>query len=248
MAQELTILSPEKTVLTFRLAGIGSRALAHFIDVLIVITLVGAIAIAVQLSLGRVDSQVSNGIQVMTAILGPFAYFILLEGLWNGQTVGKKAMKIRVRMLDGTPVRFWAALGRNLLRPADLLPLWYFAGLLTMFTNPRSQRIGDLVANTIVIYELRALPIFSVAPHRFNYHPLEDKLGDLRHMTETEYAALRRYCDRFPQLLPKVQQRLTQELWMPFADRHGIESPPDIHPIYLAEAAVMKFGRTHGLL
>ncbi len=248
MAQELVILSPEKTVLTFRIAGIGSRAFAHLLDWLIIFVALLALSALVTRVFGSVDMNIAMGSLNLLWILGPFLYFILLEGLWNGQTVGKKLLQVRVRMADGTPVRFWAAIGRNLLRPADFLPLYYFAGLLSMFTSPRSQRLGDMVASTIVIHERKVVPVFQPAPHRFGVHPLESRVGDLRKMTEVEYAALKRYCDRFPELSPAIQGQTTNYVWTPFAIKHGIATPDDIHPIYLAEAAVMKYGRTHGLL
>jgi hypothetical protein len=181
-------------------------------------------------------------------IVGTFLYFILLEGLWNGQTLGKKAVGLRVRMHDGTPVTFTAALGRNLMRPADFFPGLYFAGTLAIFSTPRSQRLGDLLSGTVVVIEKRAIPNFTPAPHVAGIHPLEQYLGDLRGMTIEEYTALRRYADRFPELSTDIQNRLTRDVWQPIANRRGIKPLPNVHPLYLAEAVVMKYGRENGLL
>ena len=177
MEHELVILSPEKTILTYRLASVGSRILAHVLDVLIA---VGIIIIFERIGqLIATTSPVLDPIIqaarmfVLTAV--PFLYFMLLEGLWNGQTIGKKAVGLRVRMADGTPVTFTAALGRNLLRPADILPGTYFVGLLAMFTTPKSQRLEDLVADTVVVHEKRAIPMFAPAPHSAGIHPLNPK-------------------------------------------------------------------------
>jgi hypothetical protein len=178
----------------------------------------------------------------------PFAYFILLEGLWNGQTVGKKAFGIRVRLSDGTPITFLAALGRNIMRPADMLPGLYFVGFLAIFTNSKCQRLGDLIAGTVVCYEKRNAPLAVVTPHAVGLHPLEAHVGELRGMTLEEYYALRRFCDRFPELSPPTQERLVQELWAPIAKRRSVPSLPNVHPIYLAEAVVMRYGREKGLL
>src|ERR1041384_6738025 len=154
MAHELVVISPEKSVLTYRLSGIGSRALAHLFDVLIVfallLILIMMISLLTGLSMFTPAGEIGVGIGtiVISVIvsLGPFIYFILFEWLWNGQTLGKKALGIRVRMADGTPITFAAALGRNLVRVADLLPGSYFVGLIAMFTTPKSQRIGDVLA------------------------------------------------------------------------------------------------------
>lgn len=248
MDNEFVILSPEKTILTYRLASLGSRILAHVLDFLIIITVIYGIA-AVGIAIGGVlDPEVGISLTVVFAVAFPFLYFILLEGLWNGTTVGKKAVGIRVRMADGTPVTFGGALGRNLLRPADMLPGLYFVGIVAIMTNPRSQRIGDIVAGTVVVHERHAIPRFAPAPHTAGTHPFESHVGELRGMTLEEYNALRRFCDRFPELPKHVQEKMLAEVWRPIATRRSVPSIPNVHPLYLAEATVMKYGREHGLL
>ncbi|HTQ09514.1 MAG TPA: RDD family protein [Fimbriimonadaceae bacterium] len=250
MEHELAVLSPEKTILTYRLASIGGRVFAHLIDVAAIlgtITVVGIIVSLSGLAGPGVGALSLTGFLIFITAF-PFLYFILFEALWNGQTLGKKALMLRVRMADGTAVTPLAAIGRNLLRPADMLPGTYFVGLLALFTSPRSQRLGDLVANTVVLYEKRAPFRFTPAPHTAGIHPLENQVGELRGMTLDEYNALRRYCDRFPELAPAAQKKLTDEVWLPIAARRSVAMAPNIHPIYLAEAVVMKYGREHGLL
>lgn len=251
------MISPEKTVLTYRLAGIGSRSLAHVFDlfviaIIFIIITVGAMFLGVVSALGTGSGEIGSGVGMLilaiTFSLGPFLYFILFEWLWNGQTVGKKALGIRVRMADGTPVTFAAAVGRNLLRVADLLPGSYFIGLIAMFTSPKAQRIGDYFAGTIVLHERRAEAKFRPAPHTEHTHPLEDSVGELRGMTSEDYWALRRLCDRFPELPTSIQEKLIREVWQPIANRLGVASIPNVHPLYLAEAVVMRYGRFHGML
>jgi hypothetical protein len=77
---------------------------------------------------------------------------------------------------------------------------------------------------------------------------LEELVGDLRGMTLEEYLAVKTLCDRYPDLPVPVQQRFLREVWQPVANRLGIGSYADIHPVYLMEAAVMKYARKHGLL
>jgi uncharacterized RDD family membrane protein YckC len=246
--QELPILTPEKTILSYRLAGLGSRVIAHILDLLLLGAAMIGLTIAVGYGAGIVDRGLAIGLILVIVSLSPFAYFILFEALWNGQTLGKKAAGIRVRMIDGTPVTFLGALGRNLLRPADMLPGPYLLGVVAMFLNPRAQRIGDLVASTVVVYERRPNHHFNTAPHLVGIHPFEHQVGELRGMTLEEYQALRRFCDRFPELSNTTQNRLLAELWEPIAERRKVPPLPNVHPLYLAEAVVMKYGRQHGLL
>ena len=248
MELDLDILSPEKTVLTYRLAGLGARLIAHIVDIVLIIAFY--ILLGILGGMVQIFAQIALIQLLLTVFLAafPFLYFILLEGYWGGQTLGKKVAGLRVRLVDGTPVTPLAAAARNLLRPADMLPIPYFSGVVAMFLNPKMQRLGDLVAGTVVIYEPKRLPLVNIAPHRVGYHPLESRVGDLRGMSEGEYYTLRRYCDRFPELTTEVQNRLTDRTWLPIAHRLGIALPLDIHPVYLAEATVMKFGREKGLL
>jgi len=244
---DIAVLNPEKTIITYRLAGLGGRIIAQIVDLLLLFfAFVAMIMLLGYLS--AIQPGMAIGAIMAGMILGPFAYFILLEGLWNGQTLGKKILGIRVRMADGTPITFTAAVGRNLLRPADFLPMLYFVGLAAMFTNPKSQRLGDLVAGTIVVNERRDPSLLVAAPHTAGIHAFEETVGELPGMTLEEYVALRRYCDRFPELPPHVQEKLTDAVWKPIATRRKVPEIANVHPIYLAEAAVMKYGRKNGLL
>ena len=248
MEQDVAILTPEKAIVTYRLAGLGSRMLAHLIDVIILICLFIIAAMIVGLMGMVIGTALATGFILVSMFAVPLLYFILQEAFWNGQTIGKKITGCRVRMADGTPISPAAAVGRNLMRPADLLPGTYLIGLIAVFTNPRSQRIGDLAANTIVCLERKPAQMYAVAPHRAGLHALEAAVGDLRGMTMEEYVALRRFADRFPELSAQTQNRLITDVFAPIADRRGVPHLPQVHPIYLAEAMVMKYGRENGLL
>jgi uncharacterized RDD family membrane protein YckC len=248
VTQEIAILSPEKTLLTYRLAGPGARMMAHMLDVLLIFAFIFMISMAGSATLGVIDPALLSGVILVISSVLPFAYFIVLEGLWNGQTIGKKAMSLRVRMADGTPITFQAAVGRNFVRVADFFPPPYFAGLLAIFTSPKAQRLGDMVANTIVVHERRGVPSFTTAPHQVGVHPLEKYVGELRGMTLEEYQTLRRLADRFPELSASIQERMIREVWRPIALRRSVPEVMNVHPVYLIEATVMKYGREKGLL
>lgn len=242
------MLSPEKTVLTVRLAGIGTRILAHLLDLFISTMILVILGLLTLYLVGSASSGMAQGIAMVLYSLGYFAYFIILESIWNGCTFGKKALSIRVRMADGTPVTFLAVLSRNLLRPADFLPVGYFVGMACMMMNPRAQRLGDWVGNTIVIQEPATSVGFRPAPHAVSFHPLEAHVGELRGMTLEEYRALKSLCDRFPELPQRVQEKLLLDVWQPIAHRRAVPNVAGVHPVHMAEATVMRYGRIHGLL
>src|SRR6185503_10494552 len=76
----------------------------------------------------------------------------MFEARWRGQTPGKRFFGLAVLNDDGTPLRWPAALTRNLLRAADFLPLLYGVGLLAMLASKDFKRLGDLAAGTVVVY------------------------------------------------------------------------------------------------
>ena len=84
-------------------------------------------------------------------------YFIVFEWLWNGQTPGKRLLKLRVIREDGRPLTLWEAIARNLLRICDAVPGFilpvYSIGLIVIFLSSRDQRVGDIFAGTVVVRE-----------------------------------------------------------------------------------------------
>lgn len=78
------------------------------------------------------------------------AYFALLEGFWNGQTVGKRLVGIQVVKDDGQPIDLPAAMIRNIVRPIDAFGVYLVAAVLVWSSSTR-QRFGDRLAHTVVI-------------------------------------------------------------------------------------------------
>lgn len=248
MKHEISILSPEKALITYRVASLGSRIGAQITDLVIALVTLTVLSLLFAMVLSWIDIGLANGVSAILMSLGFFAYFILQEGLWNGQTVGKRAANIRVQMADGTPITFAGALGRNLLRPADFFPVLYFVGIIAVFTNEKSQRLGDLVAGTMVVSIPPLQPVFQPAPHTAGVHPCEMYVGELSGMTMEEYNAVKRLCDRFPELSSNIQSKMIRDVWIPISKQRGVPAVENIHPIYLMEATIMKYGRMHGLL
>ncbi|MCB0825601.1 MAG: RDD family protein [Armatimonadetes bacterium] len=248
MHDRLYVLTPEKTIVNYTVAGISARIGAHLVDLLICF---GA-TIAISLLVSVVGWVIPEGLLALFMGLfitfGIFAYFILMEAYCQGQTLGKRSAGIRVLMSDGTPITPRAAMLRNLLRLGDFMPMLYMTGIISIMVNQRAQRLGDMFADTVVVRTSRKIEGFSAAPHRAGIHPLEHTIGDLGGMTLAEYIAIKRLCDRFPYLPQPEQVRSIQSIWIPFAEEKGIHMLPDKHPIYQMEAVVMKYGRLHKLV
>ena len=167
--ETLVIETPERVPLAFALASIGNRFLAaaidHFLQYLSI-----AIVVWIFLSAAGIGEDVGIleelrseapkwmiALMILILFLLFAGYFILFEWLWDGQTPGKRLLKLRVIREDGRPITLWEAIARNLLRvfdaiPGFLLPI-YSVGLIVIFLSNRDQRVGDIFAGTVVIRE-----------------------------------------------------------------------------------------------
>ena len=147
---ELTIATPEGVFFRLPLAGPPSRLYAMLLDMAIVLGAVNGLGYLVYLIFSKVP-----GFGVMVTTLAEFAigfaYSALLEGFWNGQTIGKRLFHLRVIDQDGLPLKMEQAWVRNLMRVFDALPFAYLFGGLSVLTSPLMQRFGDRVAGTLVV-------------------------------------------------------------------------------------------------
>jgi uncharacterized membrane protein SpoIIM required for sporulation/uncharacterized RDD family membrane protein YckC len=206
--QHLEIETPEHVVLDLEIAGIGSRALAAVLDMLILVgsglalLVVLAILAGYGLSVGRFGSVVL----VLLSFLAWNGYFILFEGLRRGQTPGKRIAGIRVVMDTGHAVTFGAAAARNLLRVADALPPPYLIGLLLVAFHPRGKRLGDLVAGTVVARDRPYEAPLSAADVTVEEAPSSPELDD------EEFRLLSQFAARHGQLEPAARMRLARGL------------------------------------
>jgi uncharacterized RDD family membrane protein YckC len=165
--ETLIIETPERVQLAFALASIGNRFLAALIDhsiQLLILLFISAVASVILEGYG-VDSwramseaapelaKWAYAILIIASFIVFSSYFVFFEWIWNGQTPGKRWLKLRVIREDGRPITLWEALARNLIRLFDMFPGLYSIGLITVFLSNRDQRLGDLFAGTVVIRE-----------------------------------------------------------------------------------------------
>jgi uncharacterized RDD family membrane protein YckC len=168
--QTYTIETPEHVEIVYTVAGPGSRLLAFLLDfvvmlvpaILLVLLLIVVASAVAEDTLRQIveeggDPQDSLFIYLMLAVttMAQFLvsqfYFVVFELTWNGQSPGKRWQRIRVIRDSGQPVGFFASMIRNLLRIADLLPLFYLAGFISMLATRHWRRLGDLAAGSIVV-------------------------------------------------------------------------------------------------
>jgi uncharacterized RDD family membrane protein YckC len=149
----LEVETPDHVVLRYDLAGGGNRGFAAIVDFVIATLVFLGSLWGFSTLYESVGSRLigAYGVVLLLTFFIAWSYFILLEWLWQGQTVGKRLYGLRVIRDDGAPAGFLAVLIRNLLRLVDFLPLFYGLGLLTIVVTTRSQRLGDIAAGTYVV-------------------------------------------------------------------------------------------------
>jgi uncharacterized RDD family membrane protein YckC len=160
--ETLIIETPERVALHFALASIGNRFLACAIDHAIQLLSIGVMIIIFTLiaNFASLEGQLVGApnwvyaILLIVLFLLISGYFAVFEWLWNGQTPGKRWLKLRVIREDGRPITFFEAAVRNLLRNFDIQPVpFYSIGLISVFASTKDQRVGDMVAGTVVVRE-----------------------------------------------------------------------------------------------
>jgi len=152
-AGRLEVETPDHVVLRYDLAGAGNRGFAAVVDFMLALVIVFTANLILSWVglFNQATFAVVGGITLIVTLVLIWAYFILLEWLWNGQTIGKRMYRLRVINEDGSPAQFTAVLIRNLLRLVDFLPAFYGLGVLVIVLSPKSQRLGDLAAGTYVV-------------------------------------------------------------------------------------------------
>lgn len=231
----LVIETPERVPLHFALASIGNRFLAcaidHALQVLAIILMVIAFTIIANYS--DVADQLSNAPKWVKAVLIVIVflifsgYFAFFEWIWNGQTPGKRWLKLRVIREDGRPVTFWEAVVRNFLRVVDMQPTlgfpFYSLGLISVFMSARDQRLGDMAAGTVVVREREAeAPAFaqvfaspvSDPALRRSFKPV-DFVAELSVLTESEISVVETFLRRRWDLAEMARQWMAWRVALP---------------------------------
>ncbi|WP_111656088.1 RDD family protein [Isoalcanivorax indicus] len=197
------ITTPEGVPLTLALAGPVPRAVAYLIDacIRILVYTVGAMLLSP-------FGGVGWGLLLILVFLLEWFYPVWFEVMRRGQTPGKKSLGLAVVREDATPVDLNASLIRNLLRTADLFPMFYLAGFLCMLIDSRFRRLGDLAAGTLVVHLHPLHP-----QHKETPQAIPDS-GDSQApdwpLTLADRHLLLDYYERGPRLTPARRNELAQ--------------------------------------
>ncbi|MGD9045333.1 MAG: RDD family protein [Desulfobacterales bacterium] len=182
----LIIKTPEGIEFSLPLAGPVTRFLGWAIDLGTIIAIISILNIVLGI-LGIISRDLAVAANIIGFFVVSIGYGILTEWYWNGQTLGKKLLRLRVMDEQGLRLQFSQIVVRNLLRFIDSLPVLYLIGGLVCLFSRRAQRLGDFAANTIVTWSPRI------------FEP------DLNQLLKDKYNSFREY----PHLEARLRQHIT---------------------------------------
>ena len=221
LEQHVDIETPEQVVLSYAVAGVGSRAAAALIDTLVCVgaflaVLLVWVGVSSSLGHGRIDT--SDQWAVALLVVAQFAilwgYYVLFETLRDGQTPGKRVLGLRVVQESGQGLTLSSAAARNLVRALDMQPgAIYLVGLVSAAISSRGKRLGDIVGGTIVVRE-RVVPPTAAGPA-----VADDRLPARRLLGDDELSVLERYVARRQAITPERRAQLAASLATRFRAR-----------------------------
>jgi uncharacterized RDD family membrane protein YckC len=199
---ELTINTTQNVNINFDAAAVGERILAYVVDLLVKIAyvLVLLFILIYILNIGRYIANADTWtiIAIYSMLSLPIVFYSLfMESIFEGQTIGKRLLKIKVVKIDGYQASFGDYLIRWLFRIVDISVTSGVIGLVVMITNSKTQRLGDISAGTAVITLKNKITINSTILEEIGdayvpIYPLVIKLSDndVRIIKETLNSAI----------------------------------------------------------
>lgn len=212
MERSIDVRTPESIAISYELAGLGSRFLAIFIDLLVQIALLIVLTTAVAAFPHLADAKAARttwfdpqkvgiAIYVFLTFLIFFGYFIAFEWAWRGQTPGKKAIGIRVVRDGGFPVDFLTVTIRNIIRMIEFGLGFYVISAISTLLSKENKRLGDFAAGTIVVRDGKREAMRAYRP----------ATTDAR-LTPEERGLVERYVERRAMLGSSARNRIAREL------------------------------------
>ena len=224
------IVTPEAVVLDVETAGVASRVFAGIIDLLIQIAILFAGSLMLTI-FGLVASSSRLMVSLLMALV-LMGYPVISETLMRGRTIGKRAMGLRAVTVEGAPIRLRHALLRMMGGLVDrLLPPFGVTGMLFVLGTSRHQRVGDLLAGTIVIRDPDRTPLpmavwFPVPPGCEAFAATIDPTA----MTDEQYTVIRSFLMRNRELSVEARYSLAADLAQRAAAILRHEGHAKVHP------------------
>lgn len=199
-----------------RVAGPAARSLAWLVDAFIYAGVLLVLLMVMGFLAAPLGDKTAQGILLLCMFFLSWFYNVFFEMGKRSATPGQRVMNLKVSSVTGTPVRLPQSIIRNVLRFVDMMPVGYFFGLACCLFTQRFQRLGDLVADTVVVYA--EAPVSKVPPHQVHAEPV----APAEVLTRAEQAALLQFLERAP-LWPDARKVEMSNLLAPLTGKQGME-------------------------
>lgn len=226
--REAIITTPEHVEIRLEPAGAGSRFLACLIDWAIVsgLTMVFILAMTPLLPVG-----IAAALTVTVNFVLTWGWHVYFETQRGGRSPGKRALRLRVVDARGLPISLHQSLVRNILRAIDFAPAFYGVAATTSIVDARRRRLGDIIADTLVIRDARPLTWRTqlAAERRHNSLRTARVLRLIRHrisLEEREF--LLTLCMRADKMTPVARYDLMEEVAATYRAKLGISDEEPI--------------------
>lgn len=209
--QRIVIATPEGVDLEASVAGVGTRFLAILVDLSVwVLLLMVVAAVSTAANLGSRQFGVVVGLVGLFLII--FGYDVICETFNRGRTPGKAALGLRVIQVDGSREGFFNSAIRNLVRIVEVF-LFPMIAVVAVTTSSKRQRVGDMLANTVVVNERASRPVAlqTLLPAAY----LEGApflRWDVSAVSSPDLAVIRRFLERRSMLVPAARYAIGTDL------------------------------------
>jgi uncharacterized RDD family membrane protein YckC len=241
------IVTPEAVLLEFETAGVASRTIAELLDLGVQFTGLMVVLLAVSFVSGVAGGDVlAVVVSLIAFFLALVGYPAVMETFWNGRTLGKAAMGLRVVTREGAPERFRHAAIRSMIGLVEIYLLLGIPAVISIVTSRRDQRLGDLVAGTLVLRQRAgrraAPPVAFGVP--WNWEAYVQSL-DVSPITDEQYGVVRAVLLRLGELTPAARWQVTTEVATAVAGQMRIPVPVQVAPDMFLTCVATAYQRRH---
>lgn len=239
---EVVITTPEHVPIRLEPAGAGSRFLATMFDAIIVMALTSAIGFILRLAL---PAGIAVAITLTLNFVLTWGWHVFFEVRRQGRTPGKRALRLRVIDARGLPVSLYQSLVRNIVRALDFAPAFYGIGAIAIMLTPSRRRLGDLVADTLVVRDAQALTYKGqfASDRRHNTLRTPRVLRLVRHkisLEEREF--LLTLCLRADRMSPAARYDLMEDVAAVYRAELGLEADSISGENFVRDLTAVLFG------
>ncbi|MGB2757059.1 MAG: RDD family protein [Acidimicrobiia bacterium] len=229
--------TPEGIHLDAEIAGLGSRVLAGMLDLALAIAITAICAGLSAAFIRYLDAKWAGAVLRAALLIPMVGYSVIFETLWDGRTPGKRALRLQAVRTDGAPMDVGTAFLRSFIRLVESAVGLFIVPIVMLFADPQHQRLGDLVAGTVVVRDRQAFGHASVLTTAAYDDAAPFRKWDVYSITPFELATVRRFLDRRSTLRPAARTQLGIALWSTLKPKVA-GAPSDWNPEAFLESLV----------